>query len=194
LKSKSSEIATKKTFTSTITRQSGDRFGRTVNGITNVAMLLSRTPGVASRASELPKRKLKFQQVALTRETKKLLRLVEEQKRRNLRNQSRLHHPQEVRVTRSRNAGPKERDRKRKKKKKQKDKRKTKDKLQLALEEEDRRNKEFEETMSVDERKRKYNSMYEAKVPTEEELEAYKMKRLREEDPMAQFMSKKKKV
>ena len=85
------------------------------------------------------------------------------------------------------------RDKKRKKKRKQKDKRKVKDKLQLALEAEDQRNKEFEETMALDERKRKYNSMYEAKEPTEEEMEAYKMKRSREEDPMAQFMAKKKK-
>lgn len=83
------------------------------------------------------------------------------------------------------------RDKKRKKKKKQKDKRKTKDKLQMALEAEDQRAEEFEETMALDERKRKYNSMYEAKVPTEEEMEAYKIKRYREEDPMAQFMSKK---
>lgn len=85
------------------------------------------------------------------------------------------------------------RDKKRKKKKKQKDKRKVKDKLQLALEAEDERNKEFEETMATDERKRKYNSMYEAKEPTEEEMEAYKMKRFREEDPMSQFMTSKKK-
>lgn len=85
------------------------------------------------------------------------------------------------------------RDKKRKKKRKQKDQRKIKDKLQLALEAEDKRNKEFEDTMSIDERKRKYNSMYEAKEPTEEEMEAFKIKRLREEDPMSQFMSKKKK-
>lgn len=85
------------------------------------------------------------------------------------------------------------RDKKRKKKRKAKDKRKekekVKDKLQLALEAEDKRNMEFEETMSMDERKRKYNSMYEAKAPTEEEMEAYKMKRLREEDPMSMFIN-----
>lgn len=86
----------------------------------------------------------------------------------------------------------KKRDKKRKKKKKQKDKRKTKDKLQLALEAEDKKNQEFEETMALDERKRKYNSMYEAKEPTQEEMEAYKMKRAREEDPMYQFMTRKK--
>lgn len=87
----------------------------------------------------------------------------------------------------------KKRDKKRKKKKKLKDKKKIKDKLQLALEAEDQRIREFEESMTVDERKRKYNSMYEAKEPTEEEMEAYKMKRSREEDPMAQFMTKNKK-
>ena len=86
----------------------------------------------------------------------------------------------------------KKRAKKRKKKKKQKDKQKTKDKLQLALEAEDKRTEEFEEMMTVDERKRKYNSMYEAKAPTEEEMEAFKIKRLREEDPMSQFMGKKK--
>lgn len=41
----------------------------------------------------------------------------------------------------------------------------------------------------VDERKRKYNSMYEVKAPTEEEMEAYFMKRKRPDDPMAAFLS-----
>lgn len=41
----------------------------------------------------------------------------------------------------------------------------------------------------MDERKRKYNSMAEAKAPTEEELEAYALKRQRADDPMAKFMS-----
>lgn len=88
----------------------------------------------------------------------------------------------------------KKRDRKRKKKKKQKDKRaekKAKDKLQEALEAEEKHLREYDEMMALDERKRKYNSMYEAKAPTEEELEAYHIKRAREEDPMLQFMKKK---
>lgn len=88
----------------------------------------------------------------------------------------------------------KKRDKKRKKKKRQKDKKaekKAKDKLQAALEAEDKNNKEYDEMMSMDERKRKYNSMYEAKAPTEEEIEAYHIKRAREEDPMMQFLSKK---
>ena len=41
---------------------------------------------------------------------------------------------------------------------------------------------------STDERKRKYNSMGEAKAPTEEDLEAYYLKRQRTEDPMANFI------
>lgn len=42
----------------------------------------------------------------------------------------------------------------------------------------------MEEDEEVDERKRKYNSMYETKKPTEEEMEAYYMKRKRDFDPM----------
>lgn len=51
-----------------------------------------------------------------------------------------------------------------------------------------RQQKRADHLLSIDERKRPYNSMYEVKVPTEEELEAYQMKRRRDEDPMAQFM------
>lgn len=94
----------------------------------------------------------------------------------------------------------KKRDKKRKKKKKQKEKRKEKkktteekDALKKALEAEDRMNREYEELMGMDERKRKYNSMYEAKEPTQEEIEAYHMKRNHEEDPMAEYLAKKKK-
>lgn len=75
-----------------------------------------------------------------------------------------------------------------KKKKKKKKKKKNKDKLQVALKEEERKQKEAEELLQMDERKRPYNSMFEAKKPTEEEMEAYYMKRRREEDPMNQFM------
>uniref|UniRef100_A0A1I8MTI7 Pre-mRNA-splicing factor SLU7 n=1 Tax=Musca domestica TaxID=7370 RepID=A0A1I8MTI7_MUSDO len=39
-----------------------------------------------------------------------------------------------------------------------------------------------------DERKRPYNSMYDVKAPTEEEIEDWQRKRRREEDPMLQFM------
>lgn len=42
--------------------------------------------------------------------------------------------------------------------------------------------------MQLDDRKRPYNSMYETKAPTEEELEQYMIKRKRDEDPMLQFL------
>lgn len=68
------------------------------------------------------------------------------------------------------------------------DEEKSKDiKLKKALEEEEEKRKNAERLLKMDERKRPYNSMYEAKAPTEEELEAYHLKRAREEDPMAYF-------
>lgn len=60
--------------------------------------------------------------------------------------------------------------------------------LEKALEAEDKNEKKFAELMAMDERKRPYNSMYEAKKPTDEEVDAYYMKRRRDEDPMNQFM------
>lgn len=42
--------------------------------------------------------------------------------------------------------------------------------------------------MQIDERKRPYNSIYETWEPTEEEMEAYRMKRQRPDDPMASFL------
>lgn len=57
-----------------------------------------------------------------------------------------------------------------------------------ALAAEDVRLKQVEEMMKVDERKRKYNSLQEIKEPTEEEMEAFRMKRSREDDPMANFL------
>ncbi|XP_047990275.1 pre-mRNA-splicing factor Slu7 [Leguminivora glycinivorella] len=77
---------------------------------------------------------------------------------------------------------------KKKRKKDKKEKKKEEDKLKKALEAEERHQKHASYLLSVDERKRPYNSMYEAKAPTEEEMEAYRMKRQREEDPMSQFM------
>ena len=44
--------------------------------------------------------------------------------------------------------------------------------------------------VKIDERQRNYNSMYNAKAPTEEEIEAYQMRRPREDDPMAGFLGK----
>jgi len=52
-----------------------------------------------------------------------------------------------------------------------------KDKLQKALEIEDENRRLAEEMLQIDERKRAYNSMYEEKVPTNEEIEAYRIKR-----------------
>lgn len=48
--------------------------------------------------------------------------------------------------------------------------------------------------MKLDERKRPYHSMnINTEEPTEEEMEAYRMKRTHYEDPMAAFIKKKKK-
>ncbi|XP_030022879.2 pre-mRNA-splicing factor Slu7 [Manduca sexta] len=77
---------------------------------------------------------------------------------------------------------------KKKKKKDQKEKKKEEDKLKTALEMEERQQKRADYLLSIDERKRSYNSMVEVKAPTEEEMEAYRMKKRREEDPMSQFL------
>lgn len=58
-----------------------------------------------------------------------------------------------------------------------------------AMKREEEREKEVKRLMSVDERKRPYNVMYDLKAPDDDELEAYRRKRLRDEDPMAQFQS-----
>ncbi|GBM01927.1 Pre-mRNA-splicing factor SLU7 [Araneus ventricosus] len=63
-----------------------------------------------------------------------------------------------------------------------------KKKLKKALEEEDESQKKAEELLSMDERKRPYNSMYEVKAPSEEQMEAYYIKRQRPEDPMSAFL------
>ncbi|KAG8004102.1 Pre-mRNA-splicing factor SLU7 [Nibea albiflora] len=57
-----------------------------------------------------------------------------------------------------------------------------------ALEAEDKRVKHIEQIMQIDERKRPYNSLLEVKAPTEEEMEAFRMKRCRPDDPMASFL------
>ena len=57
-----------------------------------------------------------------------------------------------------------------------------------ALQREEKNQKEGEKILLMDERKRKYNSMQESKMPTEMEMEAYRMKRMRSNDPMAQFL------
>ena len=57
-----------------------------------------------------------------------------------------------------------------------------------ALEAEDKRVKHIEAIMQLDERKRPYSSLQEVKAPTEEEMEAFRMKRCRPDDPMASFL------
>jgi pre-mRNA-processing factor SLU7 len=57
-----------------------------------------------------------------------------------------------------------------------------------ALAQEELHQKQAVRILAMDERKRPYNSMCEIKKPTDEEMEAYYMKKKREDDPMAQFM------
>uniref|UniRef100_A0A674K7T0 Pre-mRNA-splicing factor SLU7 n=1 Tax=Terrapene triunguis TaxID=2587831 RepID=A0A674K7T0_9SAUR len=91
----------------------------------------------------------------------------------------------------------KQKDEKKKKKKKQKkspnsdsegEEKKKHEKLKKALNAEEARLLQVKEIMQLDERKRPYNSMYETREPTEEEMEAYRMKRQRPDDPMAPFL------
>ncbi|XP_043247811.1 pre-mRNA-splicing factor Slu7 [Colletes gigas] len=85
------------------------------------------------------------------------------------------------------------------KRRKQKEKRKIKerkhkieneDELQRALRKELETQKIAERLLQMDERKRPYNSMYEVKEMSLEEIEAFQMKRQREDDPMAEFLNK----
>lgn len=59
------------------------------------------------------------------------------------------------------------------------------DKLKEALRKEEENSKEAEKMLKMDERKRPYNSMYESRELTAEEIEAFQMKRKRDGDPMA---------
>ncbi|XP_017092202.2 pre-mRNA-splicing factor Slu7 [Drosophila bipectinata] len=68
-----------------------------------------------------------------------------------------------------------EKKKKAKEQRKQKEKHKEKEKKNIISEE-------------LDDRKRPYNSMYDVKAPTEDEIEEWKKKRPRAEDPMLQFM------
>ncbi|CAO2642591.1 Pre-mRNA-splicing factor SLU7 [Lemmus lemmus] len=86
---------------------------------------------------------------------------------------------------------------KKKKKKKKKHRKSSSDsededrkheKLKKALNAEEARLLHVKEIMQIDERKRPYNSIYETREPTEEEMEAYRMKRQRPDDPMASFL------
>ena len=65
--------------------------------------------------------------------------------------------------------------------------------LLQAMKRQEKADREAEELLAMDERKRPYNSMkaYDSvREPTEEEMEAYRMKRKRMEDPMAAFLTK----
>ncbi|XP_036012344.1 pre-mRNA-splicing factor SLU7 isoform X2 [Mus musculus] len=89
----------------------------------------------------------------------------------------------------------KEEKKKKKKKKKHRksssdsdDEERKQEKLKKALNAEEARLLHVKEIMQIDERKRPYNSIYETREPTEEEMEAYRMKRQRPDDPMASFL------
>ncbi|KAL1122439.1 hypothetical protein AAG570_002770 [Ranatra chinensis] len=77
--------------------------------------------------------------------------------------------------------------RKEKKKQKKKEEKTEEEKLKEALKKEDEQRREAERLLNMDERKRPYNSMVEVHKPTDIEMEAYYMKKRRDEDPMAQF-------
>lgn len=66
------------------------------------------------------------------------------------------------------------------------------EKLRRALRKESEREKEADRLLAMDERKRPYNSMKadDAVFPTDEEMEAYRLKKRREEDPMASLLTK----
>ncbi|XP_066573177.1 pre-mRNA-splicing factor SLU7 [Amia ocellicauda] len=68
------------------------------------------------------------------------------------------------------------------------DEAKKREKLKKALNAEDVRVKAVDALMLIDERKRPYNSLAEVREPTEEEMEAFRMKRPRPDDPMASFL------
>lgn len=89
----------------------------------------------------------------------------------------------------------KKKQKKKEKKKKLKNKNKTKtkeqteeEKLKEALKKEEEAQREGERLLKMDDRKRPYNSMVEVQKPTDTEMEAYYMKRKRDEDPMAHFL------
>jgi pre-mRNA-processing factor SLU7 len=64
------------------------------------------------------------------------------------------------------------------------------DEIQKAMKALAEREREAERLLAMDERKRPYNSMKAdfSRMPTEEEMEAFRLKRRREDDPMADFL------
>ncbi|KYN40849.1 Pre-mRNA-splicing factor SLU7 [Trachymyrmex septentrionalis] len=82
----------------------------------------------------------------------------------------------------------KKQKRKENRKNKKRNNAETEDKLKEALRKEEENAGQADRMLKIDERKRPYNSMYETKELTAEEIEAYQMKRKRDEDPMAHFL------
>lgn len=76
----------------------------------------------------------------------------------------------------------------RKNKKQNAEKQEDEDKLKEALRKEEENARKADKLLKMNERKRPYNSMYETRELTAEEIEAYQMKRKRDEDPMAHFL------
>jgi len=64
-----------------------------------------------------------------------------------------------------------------------------KKKVEKAIKEQAEERRKAEELLAIDERKRPYNSHYASKKPTEEEMEAFRLKHIRADDPMAQFLT-----
>ncbi|XP_065648390.1 pre-mRNA-splicing factor SLU7 isoform X2 [Hydra vulgaris] len=63
------------------------------------------------------------------------------------------------------------------------------ERLKKALQKEEEHIKNMSSLLEIDERKRAYNSLNtENREPTQEEMTAYRIKRLRSDDPMAQFL------
>jgi len=65
---------------------------------------------------------------------------------------------------------------------------KTKKKIEAAIKKQAEERRKADELMAIDERKRPYNSHYATEAPTEEEMEAFRLKNIRSDDPMAQFL------
>jgi len=64
-----------------------------------------------------------------------------------------------------------------------------KKKIEAAIKKQAAERRKAEELLAMDERKRPYNSHYVSEKPTEEEMEAFRLKDIRSDDPMAAFLS-----
>jgi len=64
-----------------------------------------------------------------------------------------------------------------------------KKKIEAAIKEQAKERRKAEELLAIDERKRPYNSHYATKKPTEEEMEAFRLKNIHPDDPMAAFLT-----